>query len=57
MRKKNILRLSFLTVLLALLWSCRSEDFLPQESSVQLSTENLSSSKYVSRSLWKEDEV
>ncbi|MEI3791886.1 MULTISPECIES: hypothetical protein [unclassified Chryseobacterium] len=45
-----------LTALISLLLSCHSEELLPQES-LSGSTESLSSAKFVSRSLWKEDEV
>ncbi|MFP3597321.1 hypothetical protein [Chryseobacterium sp. SIMBA_029] len=56
MRKKIILRLLLLTVFMALLWSCRSEDLLQEENPAGSST-NLSSAKYASKSLWKEDEL
>jgi len=56
MRKKITLRLFLLTVFMALLWSCRSEDLL-QEESLSGTSANLSSAKYASRSLWKEDQV
>ncbi|MEI3791593.1 MULTISPECIES: hypothetical protein [unclassified Chryseobacterium] len=55
MRKKIILRLLLLTAFMSLLWSCRSEDFLPQETPAGSSAQT--SAKYASRSFWKEDEV
>jgi len=57
MRKKIIFKLFLLTALMTLLWSCRSEDLLQQERPSGLSTESLISSRYASRSLWKEDGV
>lgn len=56
MRKKIILRLLLVTAFMALLWSCRSEDLLQEENPAGSST-NLSSAKYASKSLWKEDEL
>lgn len=56
MRKKIILRLLLLTAFMALLWSCRSEDLLHEENPSG-SSSSLSSAKYASRSLWKEDGV
>jgi len=41
---------------MALLWSCRSEDFFQEENPSGSSTK-LSSAKYASKSLWKEDVV
>ncbi len=55
MKRKMILNLSFLTVFLTILWSCHSEDFVQQENADRLSAKNVSTAKFVSRSLWKED--